>query len=47
MQNALIIILPIETAAKLSVADKAHTGIMFDEAAPDASCKLRKSVDIH
>ena len=34
MQNALIIILPIETAAKLSVADKAHTGIMFDKAAP-------------
>ena len=35
MQNALIIInLPIETAAKLSVADKAHTGIMFDEAPP-------------
>ena len=34
MQNALIIILPIERAAKLSVADKAHTGIMFDEEPP-------------
>ena len=34
MQNALIIILPVETAAKLSVADKAHTGIIFDEAPP-------------
>ena len=34
MQNALIIILPIETAAKLSAADKAHTGIMSDEAPP-------------
>ena len=27
IQNALIIILPIEMAAKFSVADKAHTGI--------------------
>ena len=34
MQNVLIISLPVETAAKLSAADKAHTGIMFDEAPP-------------
>ena len=34
MQNTLIIILSIETAAKLSAADKAHTGIIFDEALP-------------
>ena len=33
MQNALIIILPIETAAKFSAADKAHWHNV-DEASP-------------
>ena len=48
IENALKIILPIETAAKFSVADKAHTGIrMSDEAPPVHHVNLRKSVDIH